>query len=53
MSYFDKFDNKFSNKYEINFKNKKYRYIFFTYRLIVIQITCNFIRGGYVDHELF
>jgi hypothetical protein len=44
MSYFDNLDNEFSNKYEKILKIEKTLWICSsTYRLMVIQISCNFI----------
>jgi hypothetical protein len=42
--YLYNFNNKFLNKYEKNLKIEKILWIYFyTYRLIIIQISCNFI----------
>jgi hypothetical protein len=47
MSYFDNFDNKFLNKYEKILKILKIKIIykcdFSTYRLMVIQMSCNLV----------
>jgi hypothetical protein len=44
MSYFDNFDNEFLNKYKKILKIEKYLYTCSsTFRLMVIQISCNFI----------
>jgi hypothetical protein len=37
--YFDNLENVFLNKFE----KKNYRYVLFTYRLTMFQISCNFI----------
>jgi hypothetical protein len=44
MGYFDNLDNEPLNKYKKNLKNEKkvYRYVLL-FRLMVIQISCNFI----------
>jgi hypothetical protein len=44
MSYFDNFDNGPLNEYKKNLKNEKKLYMCsYKFRLMVIQILCNFI----------